>query len=567
VSQWGPGLLQQGYQVREREDRLAFSITEAKASASAERPVVSASWKLVDRSHFGTRIVHFPSWVYAGIAGFFVMVFLHEVYVSRGGVPICQPTNPEKSIACQLMNLWSSASPFVAMSMQVPISLDFALSLRQSATSSGFFLSCGVITGVFAMVAGKRLVDEENWDQFRVRRVLVIVPLIAAVFSFASAIFINETASSDRVYMIWWVMIGLSCAGSFVAPLSVIPGMIFWTKITKSKNRTFWMILTQCARNLGMVVGPGLFALLRVFVTGGGERVSPRSMMGWVNLLLLVFSLISAAFGAFVMPARNSDYPPNSEDQDEEDPEDLVMISDAQLEAMGEPEREQVVWNMIWYAFERPFTLAAVEVSTIMMLEIYYGWDPYITGIYFTAVCSLGIIMSMFTTVALVKGWLTESYVFLASAASSILGCLLLLEFVPTPGWTLLVADCIIYTGATVANVFAEGWASRAAKEGTSFSNAEYRLRQLTAVTASRFMGPIIGRSLVDYGGRNVYATVQLAMCILGTRTVYKTVALIWSWNQAHLGKDHEVPAPAEKLLKGVEAPSGSSGAAAEPSC
>eukprot|EP00439_Symbiodinium_sp_Y106_P045131 s1220_g5.t1 len=196
VSQWGPGLLQQGYQVREREDRLAFSITEAKASASAERPVVSASWKLVDRSHFGTRIVHFPSWVYAGIAGFFVMVFLHEVYVSRGGVPICQPTNPEKSIACQLMNLWSSASPFVAMSMQVPISLDFALSLRQSATSSGFFLSCGVITGVFAMVAGKRLVDEENWDQFRVRRVLVIVPLIAAVFSFASAIFINETLSS-----------------------------------------------------------------------------------------------------------------------------------------------------------------------------------------------------------------------------------------------------------------------------------------------------------------------------------------------------------------------------------
>ena len=196
VSQWGPGLLQQGYQVREREDRLAFSITEAKASASAERPVVSASWKLVDRSHFGTRIVHFPSWVYAGIAGFFVMVFLHEVYVSRGGVPICQPTNPEKSIACQLMNLWSSASPFVAMSMQVPISLDFALSLRQSATSSGFFLSCGVITGVFPMVAGKRLVDEENWDQFRVRRVLVIVPLIAAVFSFASAIFINETLSS-----------------------------------------------------------------------------------------------------------------------------------------------------------------------------------------------------------------------------------------------------------------------------------------------------------------------------------------------------------------------------------
>ena len=40
-----------------------------------------------------------------------------------------------------------------------------------------------------------------------------------------------RTASSSRVYMIWWVMIGLSCAGSFVAPLSMIPGIIFWTKI------------------------------------------------------------------------------------------------------------------------------------------------------------------------------------------------------------------------------------------------------------------------------------------------------------------------------------------------
>ena len=259
-------------------------------------------------------------------------------------------------------------------------------------------------------------------------------------------------------------------------------------RITKSKNRTFWMILTQCARNLGMVVGPGLFALLRACVTGGGERVSPRSMMGWVNLLLLVFSLISASFGAFVMPARNSDCAAEDKDENEEDSEDLVMISDAHLEAMGEPEREQVVWNMIWYAFERPFTLAAVEVSTIMMLEIYYGWDPYIAGIYFTAVCSLGIIMSVFTTISLLKGWLTESYVFLASAASSIMGCLLLLEFVPTPGWTLLIADCIIYTGATVANGFAEGWASRAAKEGTSFSNAEYLGRPL-----GHFIFPLIG--------------------------------------------------------------------------
>jgi len=409
--------------------------------------------------------------------------------------------------------------------------------------------------GSFEAEAGKRLVDEENWNQFYVRRLLIVIPLIAMALSFASAIFINETSGSEQVYLIWWVMIGFTVAGSFIGPLSVIPGIIFWTKITKSKNRTFWMILTQCARNLGLVVGPGLFAVLRTAVTGGGDRVCPRSMMGWVNLTLLVFSLISASFGAFVMPARMPDYPLNLEEDDEDDPDELVMASDAHLEAMPEPERERVVWNMIWYAFERPFTLAAVEVSTLMMLEVYYGWDPYMTGICFTAVCSLGIVMSIGTTVALVKGWVIESHVFIISAASSIIGCLFLVEIVPTPGWTLLIADCIIYTGATVANGFAEGWASRAAKEGTSFSNAEYRLRQLSAVTVSRFMGPIVGRFLVDYGGRNVYAVAQLVMCLMGTRTVYKTVGLIWRWNRANPQvsvKDTEVPA-AEKLLKGEE--------------
>lgn len=555
LSQWGSGFLQETYQVREREERqLSVSVVTA-TKASAEKPLSSASWELIDRALFGSRIVHFPWCIYAGVFGFFVIVFFHEVHVSRGGVPICQPKKLEKSIGCQLMGLWTNASPFVAMSMQVPISLDFALSLRQGATSSGFFLSCGVITGLCAMAAGKRLVDEENWNQFYVRRLLIVIPLIAMALSFASAIFINETSGSEQVYLIWWVMIGFTVAGSFIGPLSVIPGIIFWTKITKSKNRTFWMILTQCARNLGLVVGPGLFAVLRTAVTGGGDRVCPRSMMGWVNLTLLVFSLISASFGAFVMPARMPDYPLNLEEDDEDDPDELVMASDAHLEAMPEPERERVVWNMIWYAFERPFTLAAVEVSTLMMLEVYYGWDPYMTGICFTAVCSLGIVMSIGTTVALVKGWVIESHVFIISAASSIIGCLFLVEIVPTPGWTLLIADCIIYTGATVANGFAEGWASRAAKEGTSFSNAEYRLRQLSAVTVSRFMGPIVGRFLVDYGGRNVYAVAQLVMCLMGTRTVYKTVGLIWRWNRANPQvsvKDTEVPA-AEKLLKGEE--------------
>jgi len=544
--------------VKERSETARLAVSSSLASQEDAKQPESASWKLLDDHEeelFGTRVVHFPWWVYAGVASFYVAIFFHEVHISRGGSPIFQPKRMEKSVMCQLMGLWNNASPFLAMSMQIPISLDFSLSLRQGATSSGFFLSCGVITGLMAMAAGKQLVDEENWDQFKARRLMIVIPLIAMAISFVSAVFINETAQSHNYALIWWSMIGFVLLGSFIGPLPTLPGVIFWTKITRPKHRTIWMILTQISRNFGLVVGPGVFALLRVAVTGSGERVCPRSMMGWVNLVLLFFALVSASFGAFVMPHKLPDTP--VEELEEEEEEELVINTDADVEKMNDPERERIVWNMIWYAFERPFTLAAVEVSTLMMLEVYYGWDPYQTGICFTAVCSLGIFMSIFSTVALAKGWWKESNVFIVSAASSIFGCLFLFEIVHVPGWTLLVADCIIYTGATVANGFAEGWASRAAKEGTSFSQAEYRLRQLSAVTLSRFMGPIVGRFLVDYFGRNVYAGTQLLMCILGTRTVYKTVSLVWRWNKerAILAGKEDMAAAETLLPKGQKVP------------
>ncbi|CAJ1407936.1 unnamed protein product [Effrenium voratum] len=550
-SQWGFGFLQEKFQVMQRFEP-AKDVSLAAVSSSAENAdgIEPASWELLDRSLFGSRIVHFPLWVYAGFVGFYVLIFIHEAFVSNGMTPLFVSGPVHKSMGCQYMSLWNSASGFINMSMQIPISLDFALSLNQGATSSGFFLSCGVITGVLAMGAGKLLVDENNWNQFRVRRLMIIIPMINMILGFICAIFINETANSNQVYLIWWIMLGFVQIQAFVGPLTMIPGIIFWTKITSDEHRTYWMILTQCARNGGLVVGPLFFALLRTFVTGDGDRVNPRSMMGWVNLFMLFLSLISAATGCFLMPTTIPDSIPKSEGKDDID---FHATGEVKPEDLCDADRKAMVWNMIWYAFERPLTLAAVEVSTLMMLEVFYGWDPYWTGLSFTAVCSLGIVMSGFTTVMLNKGIFKESYVFMISAASSILGCLFLFEIVPTPGWMLLLADGIIYTGATVANGFAEGWASRAAKEGTSFSNAEYRLRQLTAVTASRFMGPICGRFLVDYCGRNAYAFCQILMCCLGTRTVYKTCKLIWHHQRATeqglvKGKE-EAKGNAEKLL------------------
>lgn len=93
---------------------------------------------------------------------------------------------------------------FVALSMTVPISLDFTLSLNQGATASGFFLSAGVLSGVLAFGVGKKLVDEGNWNQFYVRRLMIIFPLLAVCIDLLMAVFINETATSNESAAIWW---------------------------------------------------------------------------------------------------------------------------------------------------------------------------------------------------------------------------------------------------------------------------------------------------------------------------------------------------------------------------
>ena len=39
-------------------------------------------------------------------------------------------------------------------------------------------------------------------------------------------------------------------------------------------------------------------------------------------------------------------------------------------------------------------------------------------------------------------------------------------------------------------------------------------MHNLTGVNLSRFLGPIAARFMIDFGGRNAYATVQFMVCL-----------------------------------------------------
>ena len=47
----------------------------------------------------------------------------------------------------------------------------------------------------------------------------------------------------------------------------------------------------------------------------------------------------------------------------------------------------------------------------------------------------------------------------------------------------------------------------------------------------------MLTRSLVDCGGRNVYASVQMVMAAISTVTVYKSVRMVWRLQRDGLRK------------------------------
>ncbi|CAJ1341203.1 unnamed protein product [Effrenium voratum] len=90
-------------------------------------------------------------------------------------------------------------------------------------------------------------------------------------------------------------------------------------------------------------------------------------------------------------------------------------------------------------------------------------------------------------------------------------------------------ADGLVYGCGSVSNGIAEGWGSKAAVPGTDFSQEEYRAAISSAATVARFLAPMIARTMLDFGGRNVYACMLLAMVALACATVHSATTMVWN--------------------------------------
>jgi len=455
-------------------------------------------------------------------------ILLHELYVESGAKPLLASRDGANSALLQCGFLVSWFVPFIAGSMIIPVSLDFALAMGQSATASGVFIGTGPVGAMVGLIAGSKLTSEENWNQ-RYARQCFIIPYTISTLAMAGTAFLIQSCQdwdvSARPYA-YWLVIVMNFLGTAFANVPMLPWMTMWNILTPNKEKTFWSMLTQLAKNGGFVMGPAGFALISHLVRSsrGGLAVSPICMMSWVFMGLFFVQIVEVSIAMLIFPTHVSEHQnpdignlDKAAEGDHVHPEELPATS-----------REQVVWNMVFYSYERAFSTAAIEVATIMLLEVLYGWSTELSGLSFVAIALGSALITAITALAISHRLLTEAGTFAVMAFMGLCGSILLFDFNFFGAGSLIIADMIVYGGASVANGIAEAWACRAATRGTSYNIEVFRFHNIFGVCISRFFAPIVARFLLDFGGRDLYASLQVFLCFAAAVTVYKTVLLVY---------------------------------------
>lgn len=321
----------------------------------------------------------------------------------------------------------------------------------------------------------------------------------------------------------FWGVLSLYFLIITIGSMMMVPWRTMWNLFTPQSDKTFWSMMTQCSKTFGFVGGPIFFAFVSFLVGGQASQVSPISMMSWALIggffiQAIELLLAAAVIPTVIQPADGDSGPLQAGSECEQD----------QVESLPPSTREKLVWNIVYYCYERGFTMSAIEVSTIMILQDTYGWTEAQSGMSYAIVGAGGVVMTGLS--AFLASWklVTESLIFLSIMCLGACSSLLLFRFQFLGPFSLLFAGVVLYGGASVANGIAEGWACRAATARTSYSIKAYLTQSMIGFSISRFAGPIVAGFLMEHGGQNVYAVVQSALCFLAAGMVYRTVSLVW---------------------------------------
>mmetsp|Transcript_55209 Transcript_55209/g.113996 ORF Transcript_55209/g.113996 Transcript_55209/m.113996 type:complete len:543 (+) Transcript_55209:80-1708(+) len=464
------------------------------------------------------------------------LLVLHERRVEAGAKPLLANHSRNSTVLLQTAFLVFWMVPFLIDSMFMSLSLDYALAMGESATASGVFLGAAAAGSTVGIIIGRGFTSETDWNQKYARKIFVYMYGLSLMAMPVIAISIQTSvdwSSGGKRKMFWFVVV-LNFCTTCVGSIPVVAWSTMWNIVTPQNEKTFWMMLTQSARNAGFILGPlylaGLSHVLRR--VRDVRAVSPISMMSWAFMGSFLIQFVELVAYALIIPTHL---------QPADDAEEVEVLSeqeasDVHPEKLPAKAREQMVWDVVFYCYERTFSTGAIEVATIMLLEVSYGWSPELSGVSFVVIAAGSLLLTGVSAMVLSKKLMTESKIFLIMTCLGFAGSIMLFDFHFFGAGSLLAADALVYGGASVANGIAEGWACRAATAGTAYNIETFRAHSVAGVNVSRFLAPIIARFLLEFGGRNLYAAMQSFLCFVAAITVHRIVSSATASQQAVKG-------------------------------
>ncbi|CAJ1330619.1 unnamed protein product, partial [Effrenium voratum] len=398
-----------------------------------------------------------------GVAGLAVAALLiHELLPAAGTAGTAGTQMAMGSMKVAFLWMWASA--FASSSVVMPLSYDLVTSMGHGAVWSGAFLSCGALSGGLGVLLGACL------DSRQARRLCVWCPLGTCMVQLCQAWILRSAGS-------FWLLMVVRQLESFVSCVALLPACSMWARATKATDRSFWSLMMQVARGSGMVAGP-LLALALPSPAAAGESQA--------FLVAAALSLSTAVICSFALPTS--------------------FIAEKPL-AYREPGLAPGAGRFFLF---RPWSIAAAEVATMMIVEVSFGWHASWSGLVLSFVSAVSLVFYLVCDFSLRSGAIDESTVLRGAAWSSLLGSALLFDIKAFGLAGLVLGDLLISCGAPAAAV-ADRWA-----EGP---------QQWALGAIGRFVGPPLARLLAQQGGRNQYALMQLSVLFLAASGSWRMIA------------------------------------------
>jgi len=419
----------------------------------------------------------------------------------------------------------------------IPTSYDLALYLGYGATASGWICSMtfiGIVPG--SVMAKKWLNEEQGYSQHRVRSGMLmgVVIINVCLMLYVGALNVLEGRT------LFWTLLGLRFMLGVGGGFPVVIGGVMAYRAIPPSQRTLFSMANTLTKNLGLILGPALSSVaLQCRSLMMAEEDSP-AIDEWSALERALWPAVASSFcglsfGLFLLLATPTELAQAEEPEDSRPTQFIFSTRQAQQgagqevgpEQLSDRNKESMFYTTIAYQAERAFITAAVEVSTLMLLEVEFELSVVVSSYLFSLITMTSTLIIAASMLLLHVGFVSQMSIFLFSICMSGVGAVLFFNFGGI--YTLLAADCLVYGFSGTAMGIAEGWGTRAATEGSSFSLAKWRM--LAAVVASivRLQAPPLARALVAYGGRNAYAIGQAAVVTFGLFTALKAARLIWT--------------------------------------